>query len=651
MKIKILIILLSMAWLPIASNAENKNPQSATDSVFYSLAATPPMGWNSWNKFGCSINEKLLMEMADAMVSSGMKDAGYEYIVIDDCWQVGRDKDGNIVADSVHFPNGIKALSDYIHSKGLKLGIYSCAGSLTCQGRPGSRGYQFQDARQYAKWGVDYLKYDWCSNEGQSAEAAYKTMSDALKVCGRPIVFSICEWGESQPWKWGKGIGHLWRITPDIRDCFECKFDWGGVGVLNIIDTMADLYTYAGPGHWNDAEMLEIGNGGMTYDEYVTHMSMWSMLAAPLMAGNDLRSMNAETKEILTNKEVIAVNQDKLGQQAIRFMDMGEHEIWAKPLENNEIAVCFMNRTSEEWDLNYDWKKNAMYFATDINVYKNEYSIRDLWKHQNIGTTASLTRQKIPAHGVLMVRLSLKKNTTAVTEIPKSQNLNKFYSKMVDAKGIPVISSKQVSNMALNTAAGILEAMLSKKEVLKALTDRKSYVMIIGANEQTCDMPEYADICSSPDSIAYWNKRARGFGDDNGTNRPTASCGEENLLCLPGDRYEGENILVHEFAHIIHTASLAKLYPDFNANLQMLMDKASAKGLWKNTYALTNKEEYFAECVQSFFNCNRWASPANGVHGEINRREKLKNYDPEMYAFLLRFFSEVQLPINNKIHQ
>jgi alpha-galactosidase len=649
MKIKILIILLSLAWLPTASNAENKNPQSATDSVFYSLAATPPMGWNSWNKFGCSINEKLLMEMADAMVSSGMKDAGYEYIVIDDCWQVDRDKDGNIVADSVHFPNGIKALSDYIHSKGLKLGIYSCAGSLTCQGRPGSRGYQFQDARQYAKWGVDYLKYDWCSNEGQKAEAAYKTMSDALKVCGRPIVFSICEWGESQPWKWGKGIGHLWRITPDIRDCFECKFDWGGVGVLNIIDTMADLYTYAGPGHWNDAEMLEIGNGGMTYDEYITHMSMWSMLAAPLMAGNDLRNMNGETKEILTNKEVIAVNQDKLGQQAIRFMDMGEHEIWAKPLDNNEIAICFMNRTNEEWDLNYDWKKNAMYFATDINVYKNEYSIRDLWKHQNIGTTASLTRQKIPAHGVLMVRLSLKKNTTAVTEIPKSQNLNKFYSKMVDAKGIPVIGSKQVSNMALNTAAGILEAMLSKKEILKALTDRKSYVMIIGANEQTCDMPEYADICSSPDSIAYWNKRARGLGDDTGINRPTASCGEENLLCLPGDRYEGENILVHEFAHIIHTAALAKLYPDFNVNLQKLMDKASAKGLWKNTYATTNKEEYFAECVQSFFNCNRWSSPANGVHGEINRRDKLKNYDSEMYTFLLRFFSEVQLPINNKI--
>lgn len=340
------------------------------DSVFNSLAQTPPMGWNSWNKFGCDVSESLMKEMADAMVESGMKDAGYEYIVIDDCWQVGRDSLGNIIPDPVRFPNGIKALADYIHSKGLKLGIYSCAGSYTCQGRPGSRGYQFQDARQYAAWGVDYLKYDWCSNEGQNARAAYQTMSDAIKLSGRPIVFSICEWGENQPWKWGKGIGHMWRVTPDIRDCYQCKFDWGGVGVLDIIDIMADLYPYAGPGHWNDAEMLEIGNGGMTRDEYMTHFSMWCMLATPLMAGNDLRKMDTETKEILTNKEVIAVNQDKLGQQARRFMDMGEKEIWAKPLANGELAVCFLNRTESVWKLNYDWHKQIIYFADQVNMRK-----------------------------------------------------------------------------------------------------------------------------------------------------------------------------------------------------------------------------------------------------------------------------------------
>lgn len=378
------------------------------DSIFNSLAQTPPMGWNSWNKFGCNVSEDLIKEMADAMVESGMKDAGYEYIVIDDCWQVGRDSTGNIIPDPKHFPHGMKALADYIHSRGLKLGIYSCAGSYTCQGRPGSRGYQFQDARQYAAWGIDYLKYDWCSNEGQNAQAAYQTMSDAIKQSGRPIVFSICEWGENQPWKWGKGIGHMWRVTPDIRDCFQCKFDWGGVGVLDIIDIMADLYPYAGPGHWNDAEMLEIGNGGMTKDEYITHFSMWCMLATPLMAGNDLRNMDAETKEILTNKEVISVNQDKLGQQARRFMDMGEKEIWAKPLANGELAVCFLNRTETTWHLNYDWHKQTIYFADQVNIHKKEYTIRDLWKHQNIGTTQANTVCDIPPHGVLMVRLSEK---------------------------------------------------------------------------------------------------------------------------------------------------------------------------------------------------------------------------------------------------
>lgn len=378
------------------------------DSVFDSLAQTPPMGWNSWNKFGCDVSEKLMKEMADAMVESGMKDAGYEYIVIDDCWQIGRDSLGNIIPDPERFPNGMKALADYIHSKGLKLGIYSCAGSYTCQGRPGSRGYQFQDARQYAAWGIDYLKYDWCSNEGQNARAAYQTMSDAIKISGRPIVFSICEWGENEPWKWGKGIGHMWRVTPDIRDCYQCKFDWGGVGVLDIIDIMADLYPYAGPGHWNDAEMLEVGNGGMNKEEYKPHFSMWCMLATPLMAGNDLRKMDADTKEILTNKEVIAVNQDKLGEQARRFMDMGEKEIWAKPLANGELAVCFLNRTESVWKLDYDWHKQTIYFANEVNIHKKEYKIRDLWKHQDLGTTKAHTQYEIAPHGVLMVRLSQK---------------------------------------------------------------------------------------------------------------------------------------------------------------------------------------------------------------------------------------------------
>ena len=344
-----------------------EKPVPLSDSVYRSLAATPPMGWNSWNKFGCDVSEKLIKEMADAMAASGMADAGYEYIVIDDCWQIDRDADGNIVADPERFPSGMKALADYIHGLGLKFGVYSCAGSYTCQGRPGSKGYQFQDALQYARWGVDYLKYDWCSNDGQNAKAAYQTMSEAIKASGRPIVLSICEWGSNKPWEWGEGIGHLWRVTPDIRPIYNGVIDWGGVGVLQCIDADAPLYPYAGPGHWNDAEMLEVGNGELTYDESVTHFSMWCMLAAPLMSGNDLREMDFKTRQILTNKEVIAVNQDPLGRQGIRFMDMGDREIWAKPLADGEIAVCFMNRAETPWNLDYNWQGEAMYFASDVS--------------------------------------------------------------------------------------------------------------------------------------------------------------------------------------------------------------------------------------------------------------------------------------------
>lgn len=369
------------------------------------IAQTPPMGWNSWNKFGCDVSEKLLKEMANSMVSTGMRDAGYEYIVIDDCWQIGRDSLGNIIVDPDRFPSGMKALGDYIHSQGLKFGIYSCAGSKTCQGRPGSRGYQFQDARTYASWGVDYLKYDWCYDEGQDAKAAYKTMHDALDESGRSIVFSMCEWGQSEPWKWGEGIGNLWRTTYDIRDCYECEFDWGGLGVLDIIDLQANLWEYAGPGHWNDPDMLEVGNGGMTKDEYKTHFSMWAMLASPLMAGNDLRDMDASTKEILTNDDVIAVNQDSKGEQARKFMDMGDHEIWAKPLADGQVAVCFMNRSSTDWKLNYDWKKYTMYFVTDVSIHKNKYKVYDLWQHKVLGSTEDQLNMTIPSHGVLMVRL------------------------------------------------------------------------------------------------------------------------------------------------------------------------------------------------------------------------------------------------------
>jgi len=374
--------------------------------TFEDLAKTPPMGWNSWNKFGCDVSETLIKDMADAMVESGMKEAGYEYIVIDDCWQVDRDSLGNILADPVRFPNGIKKLADYIHSRGLKFGIYSCAGSKTCQNRPGSRGYQFQDARTYASWGVDYLKYDWCNNEGQDPKAAYKTMSDALKVCGRPIVFSICEWGQSKPWEWAKGIGHLWRTTPDIRNIYKGKLNWGGLGIVDIIDKQADLFSYAGPGHWNDPDMLEVGNAGLTYDENITHFSMWAMLSAPLMAGNDLRNMPKDVKEILTNKEVIAIDQDKLGKQAFKFLDMGDKEIWVKFLENEELAVCFLNRSEFTWKEDYNWARlNIYHDRKAIRFGRQGYEFYNVWNKKHTGTTNNILDFQIPTHGVLMLRL------------------------------------------------------------------------------------------------------------------------------------------------------------------------------------------------------------------------------------------------------
>ncbi|MBN2611576.1 MAG: glycoside hydrolase family 27 protein [Bacteroidales bacterium] len=377
---------------------------------FESLSPTPPMGWNSWNKFGCNVNEAMIKEMADAMVNSGMKDAGYEYIVIDDCWQTGRDSDGNIIPDPERFPSGMKALADYIHSKGLKFGLYSCAGSKTCQGRPGSRGYQFQDARQYAAWGVDYLKYDWCYDEGQDAKAAYKTMSDALKECGRPIVFSICEWGDNKPWKWGKGIGHLWRTTADIRDCFDCSINWGGLGVLQILDKQAGLEEHAGPGHWNDPDMLEIGNGGQTITEYKTHFSLWCMLAAPLMAGNDLRKMDDSIRMILTNKEAIAINQDKLGMQGFKFIDYGDLEIWVKALSDGDAAFCFLNRSSQPVDLDFNWKKMGIHHFSvaqnGFNLWKNEYHVKDLWNNDFTGTSKENLKHRLAGHEALLVRLS-----------------------------------------------------------------------------------------------------------------------------------------------------------------------------------------------------------------------------------------------------
>lgn len=393
-------------------------------------ALTPPMGWNSWNKFGCNVSEDLLKSMADGMVSTGMKDAGYQYVVIDDCWQVGRDDSGNIVPDAQRFPSGMKALGDYIHSKGLKFGIYSDAGEKTCAGRPGSMGHEYQDALMYAKWGVDYLKYDWCHTGKRNAEEAYSTMRDALKATGRPIVFSMCEWGTAKPWLWAASTGNLWRTTGDISDHWAGKKKWPdgsccSLGMLDILDLQVGLESFAGPGHWNDPDMLEVGNGGMTTNEYRAHFSLWAILAAPLIAGNDLRNMTPDIKEILTNKEVIAVNQDPLGRQASRVwsscgskcsggafspaQEAGKNdvptesvssgtEIWSKPLKDGGRAVLLLNRGATEAEVTAPW--TVLGYPEHLQA-----TVRDLWFHKDLGKFIGKFSANVPSHDVVVVTI------------------------------------------------------------------------------------------------------------------------------------------------------------------------------------------------------------------------------------------------------
>jgi alpha-galactosidase len=400
------------SWIALVTLAiALAGPVMVVAQKFEGLAMTPPMGWNSWNKFGCNVDEKLIRETADAMASSGMKDAGYQYLVIDDCWHGERDKQGFIQADTKRFPSGMKALGDYIHSKGLKFGIYSDAGSKTCGGHPGSRGHEYQDAQTYASWGVDYLKYDWCNTEGLRAEGAYLTMRDALFAAGRPVVFSICEWGDNKPWEWAENIGHLWRTTGDIYPCWDCEKNygtWSSWGVMKIVDKQIALRKYAGPGHWNDPDMMEIGNG-MTASEDRAHFSMWAMLAAPMIAGNDLRNMSKETRDVLANKDVIAVDQDPLGVEGFRAVEENGLETWAKPLSNDEWAICFLNRSNEARAIDFDWKNQYIKDGLknkELNAKQTTYKIRDLWSKKDLGTTARMLNVSIQAHDAIMLRLS-----------------------------------------------------------------------------------------------------------------------------------------------------------------------------------------------------------------------------------------------------
>lgn len=391
-----------MFWLSLAANmfaapALAETTQEVVNKAPNGLALVPPMGWNSWNKFACDVNEKVVRDTADSMVVTGMRDAGYQYVVIDDCWQGPRDANGFITADPQRYPSGIKALADYIHSRGLKFGIYSDAGRLTCGGRPGGQGHEYQDALTYARWGVDYLKYDWCSTGDRNAQEAYAVMADALRQSGRPIVFSMCEWGTAKPWLWAKNIGNLWRTTGDIFDSFnkpDPSKTWAHT-VTDIVDLNEPLWPFAGPGHWNDADMLEVGNGGMTPAEYRAHFSLWAMMASPLMAGNDAAHMDENTRSILLNKEVIAIDQDPLGAQGHRVAKDGTGEVWMKPLAGGGRALLLFNRGDSPATI----RATADELAWPGGV---RAKLRDLWAHKDAGTWTGSIQAIVEPHGVTM---------------------------------------------------------------------------------------------------------------------------------------------------------------------------------------------------------------------------------------------------------
>jgi alpha-galactosidase len=364
------------------------------DVPYNGMAKTPPMGWNSWNLFAGRIDDKTVRGIADAMVTSGMRDAGYVYVNIDDTWEGIRDPQGNLSSNK-KFPN-MKALVDYVHSKGLKLGIYSSPGPRTCAEYPGSYGHEEQDARTFASWGIDYLKYDWCGARmiygDDSLQAVYQKMGDALLKSGHPMVYSLCEYGTGGVEQWGAKVGgNLWRTTGDISDTWT--------SIIANIEKQVPTAPHAGPGHWNDPDMLEIGNGHMTDDEYRTHMSLWALTAAPLLAGNDVRSMTPAIKEILMNREVLAVDQDSLGKQASPVKS-GDLEMWVKPLADGSVVVGVVNLSAIE--------ATAKVKASDLGFGLKVHSARDLWEHKNVRFQDGMYTAQVPSHGVLMLRVSEK---------------------------------------------------------------------------------------------------------------------------------------------------------------------------------------------------------------------------------------------------
>ncbi len=381
------------------------------------ISPTPPMGWISWNLFEGNINETLVKEIADALVSSGMKESGYEYLILDDLWHGGRDEKGNIYPDPQKFPSGMKKLADYIHGKGLKFGIYTDIAEYTCAGMPGSFGYETQDAKTYAEWGVDYIKCDYCSapKDLWSAIERYENFIREVRKYKPEMVFAICEWGQRAPWLWGKEIGgNLWRTTWDLRDTWEHhKYDSGHTGIMEALDRQVGLERFAGPGHWNDPDMLVIGlygkgksasnagASGCTGTEYEAQMGLWSLLASPLLVCCDVRKLDEDTKRILTNKEILKINQDKLGKQASRIWKDGVIEIWAKPLSDGSYAIGLLNRDDE------DEKEIIL----DPKILGFEYPVEaiDLWENKSMGVFSNPIKVSVLSHECKILKIQVDK--------------------------------------------------------------------------------------------------------------------------------------------------------------------------------------------------------------------------------------------------
>ena len=396
-----------------AANAKGKADEDLKIVIGETLCLTPAMGWNSWNVFTKTLDEQMVMDMADAMVNTGMRDLGYQYIDMDDFWHADtRDSMGRPVPDAKKFPHGMKYLSDYVHAKGLKLGIYSCAGNMTCGRRFGGYSFEEIDAKTYAEWGIDLLKYDYCYAPPTTKVAydRYSKMGTALKKSGRSIVFSICEWGFRHPWKWSqKAGGQYWRVSPDIMDQWSFPSIWV-FSMKAILNREEKLWKYAGPGHFNDPDMLIVGNygkglatggdgmyKGMTDNEYQTHMSLWCMFSAPLLASNDLRKMNEPTTTILTNPEILAIDQDALGEQAKPIYKMSGIRIYLKHLSNGSLAVAVLNTTKH--DKNFDLKPS-------LPGLKDSYTAHDVWKHSNVGTLKDKLPLSVKSHETIVLILS-----------------------------------------------------------------------------------------------------------------------------------------------------------------------------------------------------------------------------------------------------